>query len=108
MMSRMLGAPLGGTMRGGHHGFESVAFSLITPPNFGSGAGSSLPSIEIVALGEPGAPVICWARTAQVSNNETAANNPPRETFQRADRSVVIYSIPTDFVSGLADVGQLS
>src|SRR5678810_714866 len=33
MMSNTLGAPLGGTTRGGHHGVESVAFSLITPPN---------------------------------------------------------------------------
>ena len=44
MMSSTLGAPFGGTTRGGHHGFDSVAFSLITPPNFGSGGGSCLPS----------------------------------------------------------------
>src|SRR5437773_7983946 len=59
MMSRMLGAPLGGTTRGGHHDFDSVAFSLITPPNFGSGGGSCLPSMVVVAPGEPGTPV-CW------------------------------------------------
>src|SRR5213596_1709297 len=63
MMSRMLGAPLGGTTRGGHHDFDSVAFSLITPPNFGSGGGSCLPSMVVVALGEPSSPVTCWART---------------------------------------------
>src|ERR1700745_1411132 len=61
MMRRMLGASLGGTMRGGHHGFESVAFSLITPPNVGSGGGSCLPSMVVVALGEPSSPVTCWA-----------------------------------------------
>src|SRR5450755_688835 len=61
MMSRTLGAPLGGTMVGGHHGLESLAFSLITPPNFGSGAGICFPSIVVVALGEPAVPVICWA-----------------------------------------------
>src|SRR5271170_6412157 len=61
MMSRTLGAPLGGTTRGGHQGVESLALSLITPPNFGGGGGSCLPSIVVVALGEPGVPVICWA-----------------------------------------------
>ena len=49
MMSSTLGAPLGGTMRGGHHGFDSEAFCLITPPNFGSGGGSCLPLIVVVA-----------------------------------------------------------
>ncbi len=38
--------------------FESVAFSLITPPNFGSGGGSWLPLMVVVALGEPGTPVV--------------------------------------------------
>ena len=61
MMSRTLGAPLGGTMRGAHQAFDCRASSLITPPNFGSGAGSCLPSMVVVALGEPGVPVICWA-----------------------------------------------
>src|SRR5713101_7107817 len=66
MMSNTLGAPLGGTMVGGHHGFDSEAFSLITPPNFGSGGGSCLPSIVVVAFGAPRVPVTCWA------NDETA------------------------------------
>src|ERR1039457_6979043 len=57
MMSRILGAPLGGTTRGGHQGVDSVAFSLITPPNAGSGAGSSFPLIVVVACSEPGTPV---------------------------------------------------
>src|SRR5271170_6997621 len=57
MMRSTLGAPLGGTMRGGHHGVESVALSLITPPNFGGGGGSCFPSSEVVALGEPRTPV---------------------------------------------------
>src|SRR5271165_3943759 len=63
MISSTLGAPLGGTTRGAHHGFDSAAFSLITPPNFGSGGGSCFPSMVVVALGEPGVPVICWALT---------------------------------------------
>src|SRR6266702_3131370 len=64
MMSSTLGAPFGGTTRGGHHGFESLALCSITPPNFGGGGGSCLPSIVIVALGEPGVPLICWAIAA--------------------------------------------
>src|SRR5271154_6575604 len=61
MMSSTLGAPLGGTTRGGHQGVESLASSLMTPPNFGGGGGSCLPSIEVVALGEPGVPLTCCA-----------------------------------------------
>jgi len=54
----VLGAPFGGTTRGGHHAFDSKAFSMITPPNFGSGGGSCFPLIVVVALGEPGSPVV--------------------------------------------------
>src|SRR5450755_721145 len=61
MMSRTLGAPLGGTTRGGQYGLESVAVSLITPPNGSGCGGSCFPSIVTVALGEPGTPLICWA-----------------------------------------------
>src|SRR5215510_6114876 len=61
MMSSTLGASLGGMTRGAHQGFDSSAASLITPPNFGSGGGSCFPSIWMVALGEPGSPVMCCA-----------------------------------------------
>ena len=54
MMSNTLGAPFGGTTRGAHQAFDSEAFSLITPPNCGSGGGSCFPSIVVVAPGEPG------------------------------------------------------
>jgi hypothetical protein len=56
-----LGAPFGGTMRGGHQGSEPLRVSLITPPNFGGGAGSCFPSMLVVALAEPGVPVTCCA-----------------------------------------------
>src|SRR6478672_2109360 len=62
MMSSTLGAPLGGTTRGGHHAVDSEAFSLITPPNFGSGAGSCFGLSVVVALGDPSSPVTCCAK----------------------------------------------
>src|SRR5208337_850197 len=68
MMSRMLGAPLGGTTRGGHHGVESLALSLITPPNGIGGGGSCFPSSVTVALAEPGTPLICWAVAGTTAN----------------------------------------
>src|SRR5271169_472028 len=65
MISRILGAPFGGTTRGGHHGSDSEAFCLITPPNFGSGGGSCLPLRVVVAPGEPGSPVVWISARAE-------------------------------------------
>src|SRR5262245_58556192 len=66
MIKRTLGAPLGGTTRGGHQVFDWAAFSWMTPPKRGSGGGSCLPEMVVVALGEPGTPVVwgaaAWAR----------------------------------------------
>src|SRR5579862_2352452 len=73
MMSRMLGAPLGGTTRGGHHGVESVALSLITPPNGSGGGGICFPSIVVVALGEPNTPATCCAATGATARMTTPA-----------------------------------
>src|ERR1700750_2154236 len=61
IMSNTFGAPFGGTTRGAHQAVDSEAFSLITPPNIGSGGGSCLPSTVVVAPGEPGTPVTCCA-----------------------------------------------
>src|ERR1700734_1807468 len=61
MMSRTFGAPLGGTTLGAHQGVESLALSLITPPNVGGNGGSCFPSSEVVALGDPGVPVTFWS-----------------------------------------------
>src|SRR4029453_11896767 len=72
MISSTFGAPFGGTTRGGHHGFDCRAPSLITPPNFGSGAGSCLPLMDVVALGEPEVPVICCAKTGVAARSVTA------------------------------------
>src|SRR5271170_6332699 len=74
MMRRTLGASLGGTTRGGHQGVESLAVSLITPPNLGAGAGSCLPSTVVVALAEPNWPVTCWAAAVAMGSVETIRN----------------------------------
>jgi hypothetical protein len=63
-----LGAPLGGTTRGGQYGLESVTLSSITPPNFSGGGGRSFPLMVVVALGEPGVPVISWAGAGRATN----------------------------------------
>src|SRR5210317_152415 len=68
MMSSTLGALFGGTTRGAHQGFDSRASFLITPPNFGSGAGNCLPLIVVVALGEPNSPVISCAMVGRAAN----------------------------------------
>src|SRR5580704_2485061 len=76
MMRSTLGAPLGGTMRGGHQGVDSLALSLMTPPNFRGGGGSCFPSMVVVALGEPNWPVTCCAAigtTARMAATRNAA-----------------------------------
>src|SRR5207248_4174105 len=78
MMSRMLGAPLGGTTRGGQYGLESVAASLITPPKGIGGGGICFPSIVTVASGEPGVPLICWVQAEGAVAMTAAASIPPR------------------------------
>src|SRR5262249_10921142 len=87
MMSSTFGAPFGGTTCGGHHGFESLASSLITPPNCIGGGGSCLPSRVTVALGDPGSPVICCAgrRLTNANRKPTAAMNVIRGWFIRRD-----------------------
>src|SRR5580765_5922960 len=72
MMSSTLGAPFGGTTRGAHHGVDSDALSLITPPNLGSGGGSCLPVIVVVALGEPDVPGPCCAKTNDAPSAQVA------------------------------------
>jgi hypothetical protein len=73
MMSRMFGAPFGGTTVGGHQGVDCSASSLITPPKAGAGAGSCLPLMVVLALGEPRVPVTCCA--CATPHASTAAAN---------------------------------
>src|SRR6476646_9439602 len=73
MISNTLGAPLGGTTVGGQYGLDSWASILIVPPNGPGGGGRYLPSIVVVALGEPGVPVICWAKVEPTVRASTEA-----------------------------------
>src|ERR1700757_2692248 len=81
MIRSTLGAPLGGTTRAGQYGFDWLAWRLMSPPNFGGGGGRYFPSIVVVAPGEPGVPVVCWAaagRLAIVTTAASAAISPSR------------------------------
>src|SRR5664279_5816058 len=82
MMSSTLGAPLGGTTRGGHQGLESVALSLITPPNFWGGGGICFPSMVVVASAEPNVPVTCWAESALPPAKKLATASVPTLSFR--------------------------
>jgi hypothetical protein len=72
MINKTFGAPFGGTTVGGQYGFESLALSLMTPPNFAGGGGSCLPSSVVVALGEPGTPVTCCADAGNALSDNAA------------------------------------
>src|SRR5262245_14687893 len=74
MMSRMLGAPFGGTTCGGQYGLESLASRPIAPPNGDGGFGRYRPSIVVVALGEPGTPVVSCALAT--GDNAVPTKNP--------------------------------
>jgi hypothetical protein len=58
-------------MRGAHHAFDCRASSFITPPNAGSGAGSCLPLMLVVALAEPSSPVTSWAKASGPVNRQS-------------------------------------
>src|SRR6476661_8161470 len=83
MISSTFGAPFGGTTEGGQYGLESAAVSLITPPNFIGGGGSCLPSMVVVALGEPGVPVVWICALAVGATAMTAAASIPQRKICR-------------------------
>src|SRR5690349_21812928 len=109
MMSRTFGAPLGGTSRGGHQVFEPWRVSLITPPNFGSGAGSCLPLTVVVALGEPNTPVTCCAATgttASVAASRAAASSAPTAVALGVD--LMLYAPLQSLSCGRCDAARRS
>src|SRR5215468_11307353 len=72
MINRTFGAPLGGTTRAGQYGVDCAALRSILPSNFCGGGGSWLPSMLVVAPGEPGVPVICCALAVAMANTSSA------------------------------------
>ena len=82
-------------MRGGHQGVESVASSLITPPNFGGGGGSCLPLIVVVASADPKVPVTCWANAVAPVN----ATAPTESTSERFTADFKESTVPLSLIS---------
>src|SRR5271166_909722 len=98
MMRSTLGAPLGGTIRGGHQGLESLASFLMMPPNFGAGAGSWFPGIVVVALAVPSSPVTCCAFAEALASTNAAtrvavSGAPWMQDFAVRGRCIAVLSI---------------
>jgi hypothetical protein len=77
MISKMFGAPFGGTMRGSQHGFESRESRLMTPPNgVGSGGNCFSDLRDVVPAGEHGSEAGCCENAAPAANvvNERAVS----------------------------------
>jgi hypothetical protein len=74
MISRTFGAPFAGLIRGDQYGFDFGAVSLITPPNFAGGGGSWSPWTVVVALGDPGVPLIFWALASPGMSADASIN----------------------------------
>jgi hypothetical protein len=76
MISNTFGAPFGGTTVGGQYGVECVASRLMMPPKGAGGFGTYRPSSVVVALDDPGVPVISWAEENVANvNSEHAASS---------------------------------
>src|SRR5262245_28229135 len=58
MISSTFGAPFFGITFAGQKGLESTAMRSILPPNLGGGGGIWFPGMVVVALGDPGTPVV--------------------------------------------------
>src|SRR5262249_30592813 len=83
MIRSTLGAPLGGTTRAGQYGVDCAALRPILPSNFWGGGGSWLPGIVVIASGEPGTPVVCWARVVTPNASSREAATRPHEACRR-------------------------
>src|SRR5262245_1820244 len=102
MMSRTLGAPFFGVTFAGQKGCDLAAMRSICPPNFDGGGGSCLPSIVVVAAGDPGgaaAFVSCPAAEAVVNwPDATMYPTSPPTTRATTDQIVVRFVIVASFV----------
>src|SRR5215469_10875211 len=91
MISRMFGAPFGGTIRGAQQGFDSRASRLITPPN-GSGCGGNCLSdlSDCKPAGEQGSDAGSCGNAPLAA---IAASDRPASTIRRI-RTVNVLVIP--------------
>src|SRR5262245_58237025 len=90
MINSTFGAPWGGTTVGGQYGFESLALRPMVPPNAGGGLGRYRPSTVVVALGDPGSPVTCWACAGVETTGirKQLDNNAARRADDRVDMTL--------------------
>src|SRR5271157_3355325 len=105
MIRSTLGAPFGGTMRGGHHGVESLAVSFITPPNFGGGGGICFPLMVVVASAEPNVPVTCCAEIALPPPKKVATASAPRVSFRIPAIEFILCFLTSDSWVGVRQAG---
>jgi hypothetical protein len=106
MINSTLGAPFGGLTNIGQYGVDCAALGLITPSKVCGGEGRYLPSMVVVAPGDPGVPVTCGsgedsavdccASTSPTLNHMKAARlakaNPAGKTYLKLR---VMTSLPT-------------
>src|SRR5216110_2047620 len=92
-MSSTLGAPLGGTTRGGHQGFDSAAVCLISPPKFGGTGGRALDVSDSVNAGDPGFAGPAWPLTGTCAKTATStAAATPATTTERTILRFMIFT----------------
>ncbi len=91
IISKMLGAPFGGTTRAGQYGVDSAVLRPIFPSNFCGGGGSCLPSIVVVAQGEPGGQFACWACATPPASKKLGMASAPSVSFRTpAPKSILL------------------
>src|SRR5271165_4200005 len=97
MISSTLGAPFGGTTRGGHQGLDCAALRSILPPKGGLSGGSWLPGIVVVAHGDPIGQFACCAVAGMVP---IASSTPARAISEcrRLRSDIVVYLIGIPFL----------
>src|SRR5262245_48355670 len=92
MMRSTLGAPVGGTVAGGHHDVESPTTGLTSPPNFGGAGGRALDWSVSVYEGVPG------FAGPPPPGTEIGTTKAPTATTRRieiAERTIFFFMIPT-------------
>src|SRR5215467_13022530 len=102
IISKMFGAPFGGTIRAGQAGFDCRALSSTSPLNGWGGAGRYLPSTVVVEAGEPGVPVVCCAELVATA---TRSKRLARLTLARRFLRIAVECIGMPFLVRKAACG---